>query len=739
MVLSSKVNLSVRKPRNWRRWLTLAGLAVLVASAVVAAHWTALGAKALCIDDVEYLSDNPLVQNPSWDSARRFLTEVGDPSSVKGYYQPLNMISLMLDCAMGGSPENLTPFHRTSLILHAANTLLVMGLLYLLFGNAWAAAAAALLFGVHPMTVETIPWIGERKTLLAAFFALGSLIFYVQYARKGGWRAGGWTRWLWLLASATAYLLAVMSKPTAVPLPFAMLLLDFWPLDRLFRKPTSRRGGSPPMPSGRPGLRWPDRHVFLEKIPFFAIAVASAVVTYISQSKLSAEGRSPLDALYIFCHNVVFYPYKMLWPASLSSHYPYPAPLTIWHPAVLAGVIGTAVLFAALAVSLIWTRAAATGWAIFLVLIFPVMGLIGFSNAIASDKYAYLPVVGLLIVLAYFVGRLWDWRWGGEKGASPAKGPPSLVRVASPGDSCEAASGSHAGTRHVVRATILSAVLVIACGEAFLTRIYLVDWQDTVRLYRHMLAYTPEDPILNNNYGRFVELRGIDLMEKARKEQSAAKTASARGKADEANALLAGARGDANEALGCFRVARFHFEEAVRRSVPPELREPNMPLEQAARLTGYDDALVNLGKAVFMDALRARELADEQAAGDPAKAHLVQAAERNAEKALAEAEWLFVRAWEVSQGRDYAAASNIATIALRSRRDANASIEWSRKALSANPYYAEALLTLAAALEVRGERGDLAEARKALTQARRFRPSDRRIAEELAQFNARHP
>ncbi len=160
-----------------------------VCGIVVIAHWPALSAKALSFDDQQYLSKNILVQNPSIKSAARFLTEVLEPSTVAGYYQPLAMISLTLDYAAGGSDENLRPFHITSLALHAANTSLVIILLYMLFGNIWAAAAAGLLFGVHPMTVEPIPWVAERKTLLAAFFSFWSLILYVRYSRSGGWKA----------------------------------------------------------------------------------------------------------------------------------------------------------------------------------------------------------------------------------------------------------------------------------------------------------------------------------------------------------------------------------------------------------------------------------------------------------------------------------------------------------------------------------------------------------------------
>ncbi len=219
---------------NRRQILTLSFLIIATAAIAAAVHWPALSAKAASFDDDQYLTENGLVKNPSLNSARRFLFEVLEPSTVEGYYQPLAMISLMLDYAAGGRETNLRPFHTTSLAFHTANTALVIVLLYMLFGNIWAAAGAGLLFGVHPMTVEPIPWVGERKTLLAAFFALWSLILYVRYSRNGGWKS--------YAGCFLMYLLALMSKPTSVPLPVVMFLMDYWPLERIGGQRTAALG-----------------------------------------------------------------------------------------------------------------------------------------------------------------------------------------------------------------------------------------------------------------------------------------------------------------------------------------------------------------------------------------------------------------------------------------------------------------------------------------------------------------
>jgi tetratricopeptide (TPR) repeat protein len=428
-------------------------LGLIAVGATLFAHWPALSAQALSFDDSQYLTENPLVQRPSWASAGRFLREVLKPSTVKGYYQPLAMISLMLDYAIAGRPDNLLPFHRTSLILHAANTVLVIVLLYMLFGNPWVAAMVGLLFGVHPMTVETIPWIGERKTLLAAFFALWCLIVYVRYTRRPNWK-------LWATC-LVFYVLALMSKPISTPLPVVLLLLDFWPLGRLSKR------------------------AVVEKLPLLAISVAFGVITVISQARSGGvemptqypASRIPL----ILCHNIVFYLYKMAWPTHLSSHYPFPQPMNLSDPMILAGVIGTCILIPTLLISLRWTRAFLTGWLIFFVAIFPTMGVLGFTIVIASDKYAYLPAVGLLLILAWLLKRIWT---GGT------------------------------GAGRVVRQAGMVAVVVVAASLLVTgTRRYLSHWQTTEALCDYMLVLAPNAyPVYNT--------RGIAYMNKGDYDQA---------------------------------------------------------------------------------------------------------------------------------------------------------------------------------------------------------------------------
>ena len=428
--------------------LILAVLIFIVIGITFTAHYPVLTARALSFDDDQYLTDNQLVKNPSWTSTGRFLTEILKPSTVAGYYQPLAMISLMLDYGMGGRGDNLRLFHQTSLILHLSNTILIIILLYLLFGNYWVAAAVGLLFGVHPMTVEPIAWLGERKTLLAAFFSLWALIFYLGYLRKSN-RKFWWT-------ALIAYAAALLSKPTSTPLPLLMLLLDYWPLARFSKK------------------------TVLEKIPFLILGMIAAIITYLSQKNTSGATVYPgLQFLLVPGYNIMFYLFKFIWPIHLSSFYPFPEPFTLANPVVAAMVGGTCLLIVILLVSWRWTKAFLIGWLFFFIALIPTMGGIRFNDVIASDKYAYLPLIGILIVLGWLLNRFWDQNR-------------TSTRV-------DYRTRTHAIPRH---AGLILLVLILTVAETAVARDYLAKWQDSGVLYRYMLKLAPNSASLHFGYGK---------------------------------------------------------------------------------------------------------------------------------------------------------------------------------------------------------------------------------------------
>ena len=439
---------TAERPAWWRRH----GLALLLAGAVllvtVAVQWPVLSARAQYLDDEQYFNTNRLVRQPSFESAWRFLSEVTHPSTVNGYYQPLTMISLMLDRAMGGSVDDPRMFRVTSLALHALTAALVVLLLYRLFGAAWPAAFVGLLFGVHPTSVESVAWLAERKNVLSAFFALLCLLSYAEYARR--------RRWGYMVACALALLLSLLAKPVAVGLPLAMLLLDYWPLRR---------------------LSW--RCVF-EKVPLLVISVASAVVTYISQMRTVGtaflEHEAPINRLLAVLHNNIFYLWKVFWPTELAPFYPIPEPMNLSQPMVLLGVIGSAVLIVALSISWRWTRAIVVGWAFFFLLIFPTIGVVGFTWGISANRFVYLPMVGLMLPVAAAAAWLWN--------------PPIGVRLVAS------------------RAGLIVLAAAAAAGCAVITHQQLGNWRDSLTIQYAVLQHAPRCRQAHHNLASELQRRG---------------------------------------------------------------------------------------------------------------------------------------------------------------------------------------------------------------------------------------
>jgi len=461
----------------------LAVLLIVVSGAVVAVHWPALRAGALSVDDEGVLVNNDLVRNPGWSSVRRFVTDWYDGSAAPGYPQPVTMISLMLDCQLGGRPDNLGPFHRTSLVLHVANTCLVVALLYMLllaerkkgafvnaglerafpsgasdgkgstpntdvrFPCASSAAMAGLLFGVHPLAVEPVVWIAQRKALMAAFFSLACLVLYVGYVRRpGAVRYGG---------CLAAFVLALGSKPTSIPLPLVLMLLDLWPLRRLTKIINFR---------------------LLEKVPFFVLATLAGWITYQTNASPGAPAFDVGHTVLRVVHQIGFYIGKMLWPVNLSNCYAAPDSFALSNGSVMSGLLVSSGLLAAALISLRRTRAVAVGLAIWFVLLFPTMGAVSFGTLYVFDNYLYLPAVGLLLILAWAFGRLQARR-------------PGQVPV------------------------VWAVVCGVAAMEIYVTRQYFHAWADTETHARYLVAVSPGSGVSHHQLG--VVLMGRGEVDKA--------------------------------------------------------------------------------------------------------------------------------------------------------------------------------------------------------------------------------
>jgi tetratricopeptide (TPR) repeat protein len=420
-----------------RGTLATLALAVMLAIAVVVTHGPVLHAQGLALDDDLFVVRNPLVRSPGWASARRFFTEVTRPSTVSGYYLPLSMTSLMLDWAAGGRPDRLEAFHVTNLALHVAATLLLFALLRALFGSAIPAALVALLWAVHPVMVEPIASAGERKTVLATAFAFATAFAHVRWAGSGARR--------WWLLSIACFLLAILSKPSALTLPLALLVLDAWPLRRL------------------------SRAAVLEKWPHLLLAAAAAAISVLAVRNTWEFGAPPpLDPLRVLAQVVWlqgFYLGKLLRPVGLSTVYDSPARYALTLPSVaLPMAFGLSVAAAAVALR---RRAPAllTGGLVYFVLLAPTFAILRFGSVIAYDRYLQLPTLGCAIVLASGLSQLW-FRAGAQ-----------------------------------VRTALAVALLALALAAASATRAALRTWRDTMSVWRQAVSVSPGVPDAWNGLG----------------------------------------------------------------------------------------------------------------------------------------------------------------------------------------------------------------------------------------------
>jgi len=405
---------------------------VLLACLTSAIYLQVINHDFINFDDDIYITSNKYVtggitaENLGWS-----LTSI-----YAANWHPITWLSHMADVQLYGM--NPGGHHLTNIIIHLISTLLLLIFFFRLTGAIWQSAFVAAIFALHPTHVESVAWVAERKDLLSALFYFSTLLIYAEFATKR-------TPILYFLA-LFSFMLGLMSKPMLVSLPFVMLLIDFWPLDRFGDERLKDKQ-----------ISFVAKLILLvkEKIPFFACALISGIITIYAQNQWGAINTLYEAPLGLRLSNAIVayvkYIGKALWPHDLSVYYPLPTYIPTWH------IIGSLVILLLLSAISFKSRHRypflLTGWFWFLVTLVPVIGLIQVGSQSIADRYTYISMIGLSIMIAWGISCLME------------------------------------GLRY--RRLILCSLTGMAViGSAALTYRQLSYWQDSISLYRHAIQVT---------------------------------------------------------------------------------------------------------------------------------------------------------------------------------------------------------------------------------------------------------
>ncbi len=355
---------------------------LLLASVVLLVLWP-VSRNGFVFDDNLYLLDNPAVRGGlSWSGLRWAFTTMHAAN-----WHPLTWLAHQEDVSLFGlDPRG---HHLVSLALHAVNTVLLFLLLQAMTGACWRSAVTALLFGIHPLHVESVAWVSERKDVLAGLFGLLTLMAWLRYLRRPA--TGSY------LLLCGAFVLGLLSKPMLVTIPALLLVLDAWPLGRMLHGGRGIR---------RPGER--PTGLLMEKAPLIALAAASAAVTFWAQYRGGAV--HTLDYIPWSTRvgnaliSLVAYLLKVGWPVGLAVYYPHPGTVRLL-PALAAGLALGAVSW------IVFRRRAdqpwlAAGWVWYLVGLMPVIGLVQVGTQAMADRYTYLPLIGIFVAVVWLAADL---------------------------------------------------------------------------------------------------------------------------------------------------------------------------------------------------------------------------------------------------------------------------------------------------------------------------------------------
>ncbi len=424
-------------------------LCVTLAVITLAVYWQVGDHEFLNYDDNVYITENSHVANGLTGPSLIWAFTSVHASN----WHPITWLSHMADVQFYG--VNPRGHHLTNVVIHIISTVLLLLLFFRSTSSLWQSCFVAALFALHPLHVESVAWAAERKDVLSAFFWFLTLLLYVEYVERK-------KSSLYLL-SLLSFVLGLMSKPMLVTVPVVMLLLDFWPLNRLrpIWQPRLSAGGSALIP------------ILKEKTPFFATSLFSVAVTIYAQHRGDAIRSFDEISCVLRIENAVTaylnYIAKAFWPRDLAVFYPYPTSVPLWH--FLCSLL--ALLLITVAAILFRRRHPylPVGWFWFLITLLPVIGIIQVGNQSMADRYSYIPLTGLFIMAAW--------------------GVPVLTK--------------ELRYRQGILA-ILGGAAIIAFSA--LTWHQLGYWRDSITLFRHAIQVTSNNDIAHNNLGGALAMKG---------------------------------------------------------------------------------------------------------------------------------------------------------------------------------------------------------------------------------------
>lgn len=381
MITKSEYN-CFQIPDNFQKYITML-LSLLLVLGIVAVFWPVQNYEFLNYDDQIYVTGNLRVRSGlTWDN---FLWAIRSLDA--GFWQPLTWLSLMADSSL--YRMNAGGFHWTNVILHIGSTLLLFSVLYRMTGAAFRSFFVAALFAIHPLHVESVAWIAERKDVLSGFFWMLTMLVYVRYAEKPGIKLYAWV--------LLCFISGLMAKPMLMTLPVVLLLLDYWPLGR-FHAAVNRRKVY--------GL------LIMEKIPLLICASIACILTFIAEYKFDAISNLETIPLAARISNVlasyIIYMEKMVFPANLAAYYPHPG---AWPLEISLGAGLLIVIFSLIAINKLGSKPYLfVGWFWYLITLIPVIGFIQLGSMARADRYTYLPLIGIFISVAWFFADLFNKR-----------------------------------------------------------------------------------------------------------------------------------------------------------------------------------------------------------------------------------------------------------------------------------------------------------------------------------------